>query len=1153
RIPLNAAAQGVSVVVNYTPRHGYSGSFSSSALRLSVRGVRLPALALATQVQFSRSGLLLKHLTWRSESASGAGIARIHWAPVLNGEANLEVSGKVEPVARLMKWTSLHGGAFQMKIRALDEAGKLSASGMVEARQCSLRYAAFDSGPMNLASSFALDAASLHLDQLRVEAAGGSFTGAGSVQFIKPNPRIALSGVIQKASLTRLLRAVLHGPRAEPLLLYGAEVSGRLQAKWMGALQDFRANFDLQFAPPPGPGRGLVPVSGVAKGSFMYSGAPSLALDEAQLQTPHSSFAAHGSIGFSKPGLRVHYQTSDFEETRPLVETLFRINPRLPLTLKSAATFAGSVAGVLAHPETEGRLAMGEFSYRGWAWGGIEANVTSSAGNLEITAGQLRSGPSIFRFSGSAGLVNWILTPNSPVRLEARASNTSLQGLEDAFGLRYPLTGLITGTLQLRGTPSSLSGGGNIVVTGGELDGETFDRLSANVEIAGSVLNARKVLLNKGAGRVTGWARLDLPNRAFSAAFDGAGLSLAQFKWLAPRESPTIQPVHVRGTAMFHLEGHGTFSVPSARATLDVRNLGFGRSDLGEFQARYSLNGYELNGQGELKGPQGSLQLDSSARLQGEWPAHFSGDFTALHLDPWMRWFAPVPLQTSIAATGAFQGSGPLRKPGELVVRAEAKTLSVEVPGFSLQNAKPVEMTYARRSFATNQFAMLGPASTKLQVRFAAGLNSGHAVSLDVQGDTKAAVLQLADPSLRAAGQLALDFHAQGSATQPALSGSIGVHDVSLRFNGLPVPVAGMNGVITLHGDRVQIGPLVAKSGQSSIRLTGFATLRPSLRYNLLANLDHVRLEYPTDFISLLNGTLRLNGARQGGMLTGNVTVAQMFVGENFNLVNWIGQVGSAMSSVPATPARGYPGKVRLRIHVLTAPEVHLSSPTLSFTAAISTTLRGTLASPVAVGDIHIRSGQALISGNRYQIVRGDVTMTSPVETTPVLDIEAQTQVQGYNLTVDVTGPADRIKLAYRSVPPLPSGQILSLLALGYAPQQAKMTSTGNQEFSALGASALLSQALSSQTTGRVTRLFGVSRIRIDPNMIGATAAGGARITVEEQVAPNVTITYSTNTAVAQQRDIRLQWNLSNRISLFGERDINGVYGFEVRFRHRFQ
>ncbi len=1151
-IPLDATAKGVSAVLNYTPQRGYWGGFSSSALQFEIRGALLPALALSTQMEFSRSGLALNRLTWRSEGVSGGGVVRLLWLPELHGEADLEANGQLDPLARLLKLTTLHGGAFRLQARVVDEAGKLSASGEAEVREASVHSVAFASGPVDLTSKFVVDSTGLRVDRLRIAAMGGAFTGSGRVQFGMLKPHFALSGNLQKVPLPRLLRAASSGPRLDRLLPYDSEVSGKFQAQWVGVLEALRADFSLQFALPPNLAPGLRLLSGFAKGSLADSGALSVKLDQAQLQTLRSSFSAQGALGASEPGFRVQYRTTDFEEGRPLAEFLFQIKQHVPLALKSAATFTGAVRGTVAQPEIQGRLAIGAFSYRGWTWGGFDAKINAASDNLEVTSGQLRSGPSVFRFSGAAALVNWNLTADSSLHLDARAARAPVEGLQDAFGLHYPVAGLISGELQLKGTSSKMTGTGGFLVTDGDLDGEPFDRLSAKAVIAGSVWKVQQILLTKGAGRLTGWARLDLPNRAFSAKLDGVAFSLAQFERLAPRGEASSPTPHLQGAVAFHLEGHGTFSAPRMSSTLEVRNVGFDGSTLGDFMAQFALDGAELRSQGSLQGLEGALQFHSSARLQGNWPSEFSGSFTALRLDPWMRLLGPTPLQAPVTATGSFQGSGPLRKPDDLVLQAEARTLNIAVPGFSLKNAEPIEMHYAQRSFATNQFVMTGPASTKIQVRIAAGMNAAGPVSLDLQGDTRASVLQLIDPSVRAAGRLTLNFHARGSPKQPSLSGAIGIHDVSLRFGGLPVPVAGLNGAITLQGDRAQIGPLTAVSGESSIRLMGYVTLGPVQRYNLRASLDHVRLEYPADFISLLSGNLRLTGSAQSGELTGDVTVGQMFVSQNFNLVNWLGQMGStAAGAVTAEPASGSAPNVRLSIRVLTTPEVHLSSSTLSFDAAVNTTLRGTLSNPVAVGDIHIRNGQALVAGNRYQIERGDISMASPVQTTPVLDIEAQTRVQGYNLTVDVTGPADRAKLAYRSVPPLPTAQILSLLALGYAPQQMMMTSTGNQEFGAAGASALLSQALSSQTTGRVTRLFGVSRIRIDPNMIGATAAGGERITVEEQVARNVTITYSTNTAVAQQRDIRLRWDLSNKISLLGERDINGVYGFEVRFHHR--
>ena len=177
---------------------------------------------------------------------------------------------------------------------------------------------------------------------------------------------------------------------------------------------------------------------------------------------------------------------------------------------------------------------------------------------------------------------------------------------------------------------------------------------------------------------------------------------------------------------------------------------------------------------------------------------------------------------------------------------------------------------------------------------------------------------------------------------------------------------------------------------------------------------------------------------------------------------------------------------------------------------------------------------------------------------------KAETRVEHYDLTLEIAGPLDHMKFSYRSDPPLPTADIISLLALGYytREQQATAASRGQvqgpqtssaQTFSTQDASALLSQALSSQMSGRLRRLFGISQIKIDPNVYGPGVGTGPRVTVEEQVTRDFSLTYSTNTAGAQQRIIHLEYDLSDKVSLIGERDQNGVLGVEVRFRRRFK
>ena len=115
------------------------------------------------------------------------------------------------------------------------------------------------------------------------------------------------------------------------------------------------------------------------------------------------------------------------------------------------------------------------------------------------------------------------------------------------------------------------------------------------------------------------------------------------------------------------------------------------------------------------------------------------------------------------------------------------------------------------------------------------------------------------------------------------------------------------------------------------------------------------------------------------------------------------------------------------------------------------------------------------------------------------------------------------------------------------------MSTTPTQPLRAVGASALLSEALASQVSGRIQRLFGVSRLKIDLNVGRLGAAGGARVTVEQQVARDLTVTYEASTASSEQRVIQFEWVLSESISVVGARDQNGILGLEFKFRQTFR
>src|SRR5207247_10625374 len=218
--------------------------------------------------------------------------------------------------------------------------------------------------------------------------------------------------------------------------------------------------------------------------------------------------------------------------------------------------------------------------------------------------------------------------------------------------------------------------------------------------------------------------------------------------------------------------------------------------------------------------------------------------------------------------------------------------------------------------------------------------------------------------------------------------------------------------------------------------------------YVLRADLDHARIGFPAEFTSVLTGSMHLVGGLGGGRLTGELGVTQMFASENFNLLAWVGDLGLQMTKQSSGMVSPIALNIRLDVQVNSQPQVRIDSRNLQVVADVDMHVRGSLAAPVAFGAIHIESGQAVIRGDRYRLTRGDITMSNPFRTHMNVDLEARTRVQDYDLTLDITGVAERTKISYRSDPPLPTEEILSLLALGYARQEEGLNSAANRPFS---------------------------------------------------------------------------------------------------------
>ena len=118
-------------------------------------------------------------------------------------------------------------------------------------------------------------------------------------------------------------------------------------------------------------------------------------------------------------------------------------------------------------------------------------------------------------------------------------------------------------------------------------------------------------------------------------------------------------------------------------------------------------------------------------------------------------------------------------------------------------------------------------------------------------------------------------------------------------------------------------------------------------------------------------------------------------------------------------------------IQANTSPDARVEWSNTSFEGEANLRVRGTWENPILLGRISLSNGELSFAGNRYRLSRGDINFLNPFRLDPELNVQATTTVEQYEVTLDISGPASRLALNYRSDPPLPSSDIISLLALG--------------------------------------------------------------------------------------------------------------------------
>jgi translocation and assembly module TamB len=712
----------------------------------------------------------------------------------------------------------------------------------------------------------------------------------------------------------------------------------------------------------------------------------------------------------------------------------------------------------------------------------------------------------------------------------------------------YPVTGIADLSIHAVGPASDIRANGQIHLNDVVAYGESIQQFDSGFHFANGELALDHLHLFRDDSIVTGMAAFNPAARSFRLDLTGRNFDLAKINQI---QSPGLG---VEGRADFTLAAEGTVQAPSINGDIHIRKLALDHELSGDLALHLATRGSVLHITSDSQLIRGSMQMSAEVHLGYDDPVDAVFHLNGVDLDALWRAYLGGQLTGHSTVAGTVQLRGPILRPSRWVVEGNLSDLGLEVENVKLHNQQPVQFEIAGQSLKIEQLRLLGQ-GTDLAAKGSIQLTSPYQLDLSADGHLDLKLLSGFDSEITASGSLGMNMTLAGTFADPLPQGRLQLADGAIAYANLPSGLSNIAGSLLFTRDRIHVETLTARTGGGTLALEGDATyFNRQLNFNLTANGKDVRLRYPPGVSSTADTVLHWVGSRSGSTVSGEISVTKIAITPGFDFGSYL---DSSRRSATLTVANSPLNNVKLDIHVQTAPELQMRTAIARLSGDADLRLRGSIARPAVLGRVDVLEGQATFHGTHYTLERGDITFANPVSIEPQLNLQASTHVRNYDLNITVTGTPDHgLNLNYRSEPPLPKSDIIALLALGRTGDESAQLEgqSGQSAFTDQATDVILNQALDSTVSNRLSRLFGASNIKIDPQGLTTEnnpVSTGPQITIEQEFANNLSLTYSTNVSQSSQQIIQGEYYINRNLSVVGTRDQNGVVSFDLQVRRR--
>ncbi|HLG13677.1 MAG TPA: translocation/assembly module TamB domain-containing protein [Blastocatellia bacterium] len=1021
----------------------------------------------------------------------------------------------------------------------------------------------------------AADNKQLTLSEFTANVLGGTATGSATLAYARgaSNVELRFAAIdLNQASMLAAGKDIdVRGTAAGNARLTFAgfdyrAASGRIEA-----------SFDGAFSPP----QPSAEVTVTGQFSAGVAGR-SLNIERAFAKTAKSEVTASGTIGWDRTGaLDVKFKSEDMAEVQRVVDAFGvipeNIRDEYAFSLTGEGGFTGRVEGSLTSPEVRGRLVLSSIRAGDEEAGAFQGDIAYTRALLSVGRASLVRGEGSRvdfaltapldgedkKFAVKAGVLNFPLT--TIVRMAQPV-------LKDLVG-----GGTVNGVIDLRGLPGprTIEGTAEVTLSGGEFNLPSPDEkeettsvsvpeFDGKVTISKSLLTVENLKMTAGDATINGAGTFDLDTYAFSVDGSAKNVNLEPVSRAIPADA------QLTGRADVVIKGEGKWdewSATNLSATVQGQSVAINGRDLGNAKVVLFTENQTLRIEAAATLLDQPRTLEARIDLRDKsYPIAGSIEFTDTEIGPYLGLVASELSGISGRATGTITLRGPLQEPDQ--IQAVANLSKLEFGGaigggrqYTIENQGAVVMTASSKAITLDRVSFTGE-GTSVTLGGVLSRADEAASTLSIEGEINLRLISSFTNVVTTTGVAQVQASIAGTLDRPRLVGLANLRDVGVRVLDFPLAMARGSGQIRFTTDQAQIENFKASTpGGGTLTISGGAALSGLApdRWRIETRADEVGASYPRDTQTVFDASLVLQGNRRVQVLSGGVDIRRATYTKELTIEELIRTGGPFGAEFLETGPGGGGGPSALP----TSLDIRIEADNTlivrnNLADAVGSTylnLRGPIESPMVYGRVQFNRGTLEFRNGRYEMTRGIITLPGRRRAQPVVDFQSEADISGYHVWVAFNGAIDKLQTTIRSDPELPQGELISLILTGNVNADRSNNPTSLETGLGL-AQSLLAASLSEQLEKHTQRLFGLSRLSIDPLLGGRGADPTARVTVGQRITKDLSITYSQNLTSSGvsgvDRIVLVEYRISNRFSIVGIRNERGDLGFDVRIRKRF-